>query len=89
MIARVWSAQTTSAQTPAYVAHFNSQVLPDVRQVVARPVLRPDPYATPAPGLFLCSASTPPGAGVHGLCGAFAARSALRRVFGVRPAERS
>jgi phytoene dehydrogenase-like protein len=52
--------------------------------VVARPAFRLDPYATPAPGLFLCSASTPPGAGVHGLCGAFAARSALRRVFGVR-----
>jgi phytoene dehydrogenase-like protein len=47
-------------------------------QLVARPRFGPDPYATGLPGLFLCSASTPPGAGVHGLCGAHAARSALR-----------
>ena len=53
-------------------------------QVIARPVLRADPYATPNPRLFLCSSSTPPGAGVHGMCGFHAARSALRRVFGRR-----
>jgi phytoene dehydrogenase-like protein len=51
--------------------------VPDFQQVIARPVLRLNPYATPVPGLYLCSASTPPGAGVHGLCGYFAARAAL------------
>jgi len=53
--------------------------VPDLRQLFTRPVARVDPYATPNPRLFLCSAATPPGGGVHGMCGAFAARSALRR----------
>jgi phytoene dehydrogenase-like protein len=44
-----------------------------------RPVARLDPYATPLPGLYLCSSATPPGGGVHGMCGYYAARSALKR----------
>ena len=56
----------------------------DGLQFFARPVLAFDPYATPAPELYLCSSSTPPGAGVHGMCGLYAARSALRRSFGIR-----
>ena len=51
-----------------------------LRQVLFRPVARLDPYATPVDGLFLCSSSTPPGGGVHGMCGYHAARSALRRL---------
>ncbi len=54
--------------------------LQDLRQTLIRPAARYDPYATPVRGLFLCSASTPPGGGVHGMCGLHAARSALRHL---------
>ena len=50
----------------------------DLAQTLARPVLALDPYAIPVRGWFLCSASTPPGGGVHGMAGFHAARSALR-----------
>ena len=51
--------------------------LQDFRQLFTRPVARITPYSTPAKGLYLCSSSTPPGGGVHGMCGYFAARAAL------------
>jgi len=49
----------------------------ELRQLAARPVLRRVPYATPLDGVYLCSASTPPGGGVHGMCGYLAAHAAL------------
>ena len=52
-------------------------------QLFFRPALRPIPYATSNPRLFVCSSSTPPGAGVHGMGGYYAARLALRRRFQV------
>jgi len=51
----------------------------DLRQFLARPVLSLHPWATPLPGVYLCSASTPPGGGVHGMCGLHAAHLVLRR----------
>jgi phytoene dehydrogenase-like protein len=51
----------------------------ELRQLFTRPVARPVPYRTPLEGVYLCSASTPPGGGVHGMCGYHAARAALRR----------
>jgi phytoene dehydrogenase-like protein len=50
-------------------------------QFLFRPFPRWDPYTTSNPRLFLCSSSTPPGGGVHGMCGYWAARTVLRRVF--------
>ena len=50
----------------------------DLRQFVRRPTLGLDPWRTPAEGVYLCSSSTPPGGGVHGMCGWHAARSALK-----------
>jgi phytoene dehydrogenase-like protein len=53
----------------------------DWTQLFSRPVLRFCPYSTPVASLFICSSSTPPGGGVHGMCGYHAANAALKRVF--------
>src|SRR5215218_10713684 len=65
-------------RNPNYVGGDINGGVQDLGQLFSRPVLSFDPYATPADGLYICSSSTPPGGGVHGLCGYFAARSALR-----------
>jgi phytoene dehydrogenase-like protein len=51
----------------------------DLRQFIARPIMSAKPWRTPLPGVFLCSSSTPPGGGVHGMCGWHAARLAAQR----------
>ncbi|MGH7579895.1 MAG: phytoene desaturase family protein, partial [Gemmatimonadales bacterium] len=74
-----------SVLTPADLERRNANLIGgdinggvmDLRQVFARPVARPTPYRTPIEGVYLCSASTPPGGGVHGMCGYHAARAAL------------
>ncbi|MCM8794565.1 MAG: NAD(P)/FAD-dependent oxidoreductase [Candidatus Omnitrophica bacterium] len=53
----------------------------DLGQLYTRPASLLNPYSTPVPGLYLCSSSTPPGGGVHGMCGVHAARAALKQVF--------
>jgi phytoene dehydrogenase-like protein len=58
----------------------------DVFQLFTRPVARLNPYATPNPRVFICSASTPPGGGVHGMCGYHAAQSALKHLGELEPA---
>jgi phytoene dehydrogenase-like protein len=53
----------------------------DIRQLFTRPALRWSPYRTSAKGLYICSSSTPPGGGVHGLCGYYAAKRTLKDIF--------
>ena len=72
------------AYNPNYVGGDINAGIEDLRQLFTRPVARLDPYSTPTRGIYLCSSSTPPGGGVHGMCGVWAARSALRREWGVR-----
>ena len=74
--------------TPADFERYNANYIGgdiggganDIFQLFTRPVPRLNPYSTPDPALFLCSASTPPGGGVHGMCGCHAARSALAAI---------
>ena len=68
---------------PNYVGGAITGGVADLFQFFTRPVARLDPYSTPHPRVFICSASTPPGGGVHGMCGYFAARSARRRLDGL------
>ena len=74
------SAAEYESYNPNYVGGDINAGVQDWRQLFTRPVARLDPYSTPNPRLFLCSAATPPGGGVHGMCGYHAARSALRRL---------
>ncbi len=69
------------AENPNYVGGDIGGGLATLRQTLARPTLRLNPYTTPNPKLLLCSSSTPPGGGVHGMCGFNAARAALRGVL--------
>ena len=65
---------------PNYVGGDISTGANDLRQLILRPRLALDPYATGIPGVYLCSAATPPGAGVHGMCGHHAAKQALHHL---------
>jgi phytoene dehydrogenase-like protein len=76
----------TAVRTPLDYAKYNPNFVGgdistganDPVQIVLRPRVALDPYATGIPGVFICSAATPPGGGVHGMCGANAAAAALR-----------
>ena len=59
----------------------------DLTQFILRPAPRWNPYSTSHPRLFMCSSSTPPGGGVHGMCGYWAASTVLGQVFGATPAR--
>jgi len=78
-----------STRSPAQLEQHNANYIggdinggvQDLRQLFTRPVPRIDPYSTPVDGIYLCSSSTPPGGGVHGMCGHHAALSALKKQF--------
>jgi phytoene dehydrogenase-like protein len=79
-----------SVMPPAAMQRYNANYVggdinggaQDLRQLFTRPTIQLKPYATAVKGLFICSSSTPPGGGVHGMSGYHAARLALRRSLG-------
>src|SRR5262245_39979670 len=71
---------------PNYVGGAITGGAADLTQTFTRPVARLDPYSTPHPRVWLCSAATPPGGGVHGMCGHHAASHALRKLDGIAAA---
>lgn len=79
---RSWSPQALEADNPNLVGGDIGGGALTGAQLLLRPVASLVPWATPDPALYLCSASTPPGPAVHGLCGWYAARAALRRSGG-------
>jgi phytoene dehydrogenase-like protein len=89
----VRTAADMERYNPGYVGGDIAGGVASLRQTFGRPALRWNPYRVPLPGTYLCSASTPPGGGVHGMCGMWAARTALRdmqkRERGGRPLWRS
>ncbi|MEO5600970.1 MAG: NAD(P)/FAD-dependent oxidoreductase [Cyclobacteriaceae bacterium] len=69
---------------PNYIGgDINGGVI-DITQLFTRPALRLSPYRTSSKGIYICSSSTPPGGGVHGMCGFHAAHQALKDVFRIR-----
>jgi phytoene dehydrogenase-like protein len=76
----VTKAADLERYNPNYVGGAIAGGVNDLFQLFTRPVARFNPYTTPNPRVLICSASTPPGAGVHGMCGYYAAKVALRRL---------
>ena len=68
------------AYNPNYVGGDINGGVQDLGQLFTRPVARVVPYSTPNPRLWLCSSSTPPGGGVHGMCGYHAAKAVLAKL---------
>jgi phytoene dehydrogenase-like protein len=69
---------------PNYVGGDINGGVSDIGQLFTRPALRFSPYRSSARGIYICSSSTPPGGGVHGMCGFHAARRSLRDIFNIR-----
>ncbi|MEI9934325.1 MAG: NAD(P)/FAD-dependent oxidoreductase [Ferruginibacter sp.] len=69
---------------PNYIGGDINGGIIDIRQLFTRPALRSSPYRTSAKGIYICSSSTPPGGGVHGMCGFNAAKRALKDIFNIK-----
>ncbi len=80
----VRTAQRMEAENANYVGGDIGCGAQNLRQLIARPAPRWNPYRVPLEGVYLCSSATPPGPGVHGRCGELAAMSALRELFGIK-----
>jgi phytoene dehydrogenase-like protein len=77
------TARDMENYNPNYIGGDIAAGAATLAQLISRPVPSFDPWRTPASGIYLCSSSTPPGPGVHGLAGWYAARSALKHSFGI------
>lgn len=77
------TAQELSRYNANYIGGDISAGAVSLKQLLARPTIGADPWRTPAPGIYLASSSAPPGPGVHGLCGWYAAKSALKHEYGL------
>jgi phytoene dehydrogenase-like protein len=75
------SAKEMEQYNPNYVGGDINGGVQDITQLYTRPTARVVPYSTPIKGLYICSSSTPPGGGVHGMCGYHAASAALKQCF--------
>ena len=80
----VYTASEMEAYNPNYVGGDINSGMQDLTQLFTRPVISLNPYQTPLKGVYLCSSSTPPGGGVHGMSGYHAARAVLRQVFQIK-----
>lgn len=76
-----FNTQQLEEYNPNYIGGDISAGAIDLSQIYTRPALRWSPYKTSTKGMYICSASTPPGAGVHGMCGYHAAKRALKDIF--------
>jgi phytoene dehydrogenase-like protein len=79
---RTMNTRDVEAHNPNMIGGDIGGGMNNIMQFIFRPFFRLDPYSTPNERLFVCSSSTPPGGGVHGMCGYWGARSALRKRFG-------
>ncbi len=76
------------AYNPNYIGGDINGGIIDIGQLYTRPALRISPYRTSEKGIYICSSSTPPGGGVHGMCGYHAAKTALKDVFNIEIDQR-
>jgi phytoene dehydrogenase-like protein len=77
----VMNPEDLEEYNPNYIGGDINAGVQDVMQLFTRPTVRIDPYSTPNRSIYLCSSSTPPGGGVHGMGGYYAAKSAMRRIL--------
>jgi phytoene dehydrogenase-like protein len=75
------NSQQMNERNPNYIGGDINGGVMDLRQLFTRPALRWSPYRTSAKGVYICSSSTPPGGGVHGMCGYHAAMRVLKDIF--------
>jgi phytoene dehydrogenase-like protein len=77
------NTQEIEAYNPNYIGGDINGGIIDLAQLFTRPVISPSPYRTSTKGIYICSSSTPPGGGVHGMCGYHSAKQALKDIFNI------